>query len=57
MTAKEAAERRRLLKLERMRSKIYECNQNYLPGRKLTMYKDYDPANFPLANQKPLGTV
>ncbi|EFO62745.1 Hypothetical protein GLP15_1437 [Giardia lamblia P15] len=48
MTAKEAAERRRLLKLERMRSKIYECNQNYLPGRKLTIYKDYDPANFPL---------
>lgn len=48
MTAKEAAERRRLIKLEGMRSKIYECNQNYLPGRKLTMYKDYDPANFPL---------
>lgn len=48
MTAKEAAERRRLLKLESMRSKIYECNQNYLPGRKLIMYKDYDPANFPL---------
>lgn len=48
MTAKEAAERRRLLKLESMRSKIYESNQSYLPGRKLTMYKDYDPANFPL---------
>ncbi|KAE8304506.1 hypothetical protein GL50803_0041834 [Giardia duodenalis] len=58
MTAKEAAERRRLLKLERMRSKIYECNQNYLPGRKLTMYKDYDPANFPLGKpEAPWNSV